>query len=240
MPKSQIIIDAVNGDCPIEKVLRQAQLLAHDFHNAELQQWAENEINGYSVDDVLPNYRIVRSADLSYTGFNNILQINGASLPIKCLSKDTFETISKVSLTEDICSIEDLAQSERGGSRDLTVLADEVYRQSQGQIQCLTINQLVPSSCYRKVVAEVRSRAIKALLILEEQHGKLDKMSFRVSAAKASDGNRELNSALGLPGSEADGEPLRSKIAWKIVAPIITAVMGAVLTTLAYRWLGLH
>lgn len=33
MPKSKIIIEAVNDEAPIEKSLRRLQILAHDVHN---------------------------------------------------------------------------------------------------------------------------------------------------------------------------------------------------------------
>lgn len=57
MPKSQIIIDAVNGDVPIEKSLKRLQVLAHDVHNEELERWAENELTGYLGTDEVPDYR---------------------------------------------------------------------------------------------------------------------------------------------------------------------------------------
>ena len=57
MPKSQIIIDAVNGDVSIEKSLKRLQVLAHDVHNEELERWAENELTGYlGADEVSADF----------------------------------------------------------------------------------------------------------------------------------------------------------------------------------------
>ena len=193
MPKSKIIIDAVNDEAPIEKSLRRLQILAHDVHNQELETWAERELTGYAPEDELPEYRKATSLNLTYVGFNGNIQVKGIALPLSFLKKDTLDSISKINLREDIPSIVKLAESDPGGYRDLTILANEVFSQSGEQIQCLKINQLIPSAHYRKVLAEVKNRIIKALLMLEDKYGKLDKLSFRVTPAKAAETNEKIN-----------------------------------------------
>lgn len=232
MPKSKIIIDAVNDEVPIEKSLRRLQLLAHDVHNQELETWAERELTGYAPEDELPAYRKVTSLNLTYVGVNGNLQIKGATLPTSCLKEDTLDLVSKVDLREDISSIVKLAESDPGGYRDWTILANEVFRQSNEQIQCLKINQLIPSTHYRKVLAEVNDRLVKALLILEDQYGKLDNLSFHVTPAKAVETNEKINNALKLPIATVDCTPIHSKITWNIIMPIVTGMIGAILASL--------
>lgn len=238
MPKSRIIIDAVNDEAPIEKSLRRLQILAHDVHNQELEKWAERELTGYAPEDELPEYRKVTSMNFTYVGFNGNLQVKGVALPLTCLKEDTLDSFSKVNLREGMPSIEKLAESDHGGYRDLTILADEVFSQSGGQIQCLNINQLIPSAHYRKVLAEVKNRIVKALLLLEEQYGKLDKLSFQVTTAKAAGTNVKINDALKLPVPTVDCTPLHSKIIWNVITPVATGVIGAILATLACKMVG--
>ena len=64
MPKSQIIIDAVNGDVPIDKSLKRLQVLAHDVYNKELEKWAENELTGYLDSSEIPEYRETKSFNI--------------------------------------------------------------------------------------------------------------------------------------------------------------------------------
>lgn len=238
MPKSKIIIEAVNDEAPIEKSLRRLQILAHDVHNQELETWAERELTGYASEDELPEYRKAASLNLTYVGFNGNLQVKGVLLPLSCLKEDTLDSVSKVDLREDIPSIVKLAESDPGGYRDLTILANEVFSQSGGQIQCLKINQLIPSAHYRKVLAEVKNRIVKALLMLEDQYGKLDKLSFQVTPAKAAGTNEKINDALKLPIPTVDCTPMHSKIVWSAIMPIATGMIGAILATLVCKLVG--
>mgnify|MGYP004563387825 CR=1 FL=1 len=238
MPKSQIIIDVVNDEAPIEKSLRRLQVLAHDVHNQELEMWAQRELTGYAPEDDLPDYRKATSLNLTYVGLNGSLQVKGVALPLSCLKNGTLDSVSKVDLREDLPSIVKLAESDPGGYRDLTILANEVFNQSGGQIQCLKINQLIPSAHYRKVLAEVKNRIVNALLLLEDQYGKLDKLSFQVTPAKASGTNKKINEALELPIPTVDCTPMHSKITWNVITPIATGAIGAIIATLVSRLAG--
>lgn len=238
MPKSQIIIDAVNGDVPIEKSLKRLQVLAHDVQNDELERWAENELTGYLGTDDVPGYRRTKSLNITYSGFNLLVQVNNAPLPVGCLSSDTLDEIADVPIREDILFVQKLSEANPGGYRDLSFLAGEVLNKSSG-IQCVSIRQLVPSSAYGKALAEVNNRIIKALIILEDQHGKLDKLGIKVDVLKTAQGNAAINETLGLPVQIVEKESWTSEVAWNIIIPIITGVVCTVLGALATICMGL-
>ena len=238
MPRSHIIIDAVNGDVPIDRSLKRLQVLAHDVHNEELERWTENELTGYKSEDELPDYRKTKSLNLTYTGFNLMVQVKNQPLPLTCLKEETLKTVADVSAPEDILSIEKFAETEPGASRDWTVLANEVYERSGG-IQCVSIQQLIPSSFFRKVLAEVNNRIVKALMMLEDQHGKLDKLGIKIEPTKAARGNAAITETLALPVQVLEQESWTSKVAWNVVVPIITGVAGTILGALATFYLGL-
>ncbi|MBF0935567.1 MAG: hypothetical protein HXK00_08030 [Abiotrophia defectiva] len=238
MPKSQIIIDAVNGDVPIDKSLKRLQVLAHDVYNKELEKWAENELTGYLDSSEVPEYRETKSLNIVYSGFNLALQVNNVPLPIGYLDNDTLNEVVNVAIREDILSVQKFADTEPGGYRDLSFLAGEVLKKSGG-IQCVSIQQLVPSSAYGKILAEVNNRIIRALMMLEDQHGKLDKLGIKIGPSKAAQGNATINENLGLPVQIVKKESWTSKVAWNIVIPIITGVVGTVLGALATIHMGL-
>lgn len=238
MPKSQIIIDAVNGDVPIDKSLKRLQVLAHDVYNKELEKWAENELTGYLDSSEVPEYRETKSLNIVYSGFNLALQVNNVPLPIGYLDNDTLNEVVNVAIREDILSLQKFADTEPGGYRDLSFLAGEVLKKSGG-IQCVSIQQLVPSSAYGKILAEVNNRIIRALMMLEDQHGKLDKLGIKIGPSKAAQGNATINENLGLPVQIVKKESWTSKVAWNIVIPIITGVVGTVLGALATIHMGL-
>lgn len=213
-------------------------MLAHDVHNEDLERWAGNELTGYLGTDDVPDYRRTKSLNITYSGFNLMVQVNNVPLPVGCLSSDTLDEIADVPIREDILSVQKLSEANPGGYRDLSFLAGEVLKKS-GNIQCVSIRQLIPSSTYGKVLAEVKNRIIKALMMLEDQHGKLDKLGIKVDASKTAQGNAAINETLGLPVQIVEKESWTSKVAGNIVVPIITGVVCTVLGALLTIWMGL-
>ena len=241
MPKSKVIIDAVNAEIPLEQSLRQLCVLAHDVGNSELEHWAESELSGYSDNNQLPEYRVSESLNFTYTGINNYaLRVTNVSLPISFLSKDTLDAVKKVHLTDGISYIEKLSQSETALQVDCSVLAGEVSKLSNGKVQCCVINQNISPAVCSNVVAEVVSRVIKAFMLLEDQYGSLDDLGITVKSKAATDAsNSNINSVvLNLPVPNEECETAGSKIAWNIIIPIVTAIVGAVLGAGAIKLLG--
>ena len=154
------------------------------------------------------------------------------------MDNDTLNEVVNVAIREDILSLQKFADTEPGGYRDLSFLAGEVLKKSGG-IQCVSIQQLIPSSAYGKILAEVNNRIIRALMMLEDQHGKLDKLGIKIGPSKAAQGNATINENLGLPVQIVKKESWTSKVAWNIVIPIITGVVGTVLGALATIHMGL-
>lgn len=80
MPKSKIIKDLANGTVDIETSLNRLFLLASDIGDSRIMTWVENELQGYSSDEKLPEYRIQKSYMLRYSGLNGNYQVNNVTL----------------------------------------------------------------------------------------------------------------------------------------------------------------
>lgn len=230
MPKSQIIIEAINEDVPLEKSLRRLEALAHDVHNEELEKWAEHELSGYRGIEV-PDYRKSTSIQFVYNGINGRMQVTNVPLPLGLLKNETVKTVANIQIREGIRTIKDFAASESGVQIDLTsLLAPEVEEKTYGMVQCVSVHQMIAPSIPNSILDEVSSRVIKAFMMLEETYGNLDKLGITVKPFKAIQSNSAINDALGLPVVVSQSEPLRAKIAWNLVVPIITVVAGSLLT----------
>ena len=64
----------ISGD-PLDSVLLKCQLLSHDIKLPELAEWVKHELNGYSTEDVIPEYRCIRIANIAAI-FTNRLGIS--------------------------------------------------------------------------------------------------------------------------------------------------------------------
>ncbi|CAK7017754.1 MAG: hypothetical protein PEGG_00724 [Paraeggerthella hongkongensis] len=245
MPKSKIIKDAVEDAVSLDKSLYRLYVIAKDISNEPLALWAESELHGYQSKSDIPDYRKSVNLELMYTGFNGRTQIKNAPLPYGFLSKDTIESITHIYAQEDIRSVEEMAQSESSPRIDRTYLANEIYKESEGSLQCVAIYQVLPQAFFRSILSQVKSKLIAALIKLEKEYGNLDGLGVDISNLKQSyidQANAELNKTvlnINVPTPAQAKEPWHSKLAWRIIVPIATAIIGAVAATAIIRCTGM-
>lgn len=247
MPKSQIIKAIVDDEVGLAQSLRRLQVIAHDVKNDELEKWAESELTGYTNDDVIPDYRCTESINFIYTGINNYVhQVTNVPLNPMLLGEDVLDEISSVKFAQGISTIEEYASGNDVSIKiDRSLLAGKVEQNSGGVIQCITIGQVIPKGFFQSVVAEVRNRVLKALLLLEDEYGNLDDLGIDASCQTEKDIkriNHEINSDVlhvHVEGTEKLNEPIGSKIAWRIIVPIAVTVVAGLIVALVVFWTGL-
>ena len=180
MAKSKIIKELVNEEISIEKALKRILLLANDIENNDLKQWVEKELNGYDDSDDIPDYRILGSLNLIYSGINGGFQVKNSPLPMICLNSETFDDIKKIKIFEPIGSIQDKANNKEGTLHmDRTYLASEVYNNTFDGltgIQCMSISQVFDRYQFSNIVKRVNLKALDILMRLEKEFGNLDKL----------------------------------------------------------------
>ena len=184
-------------------------------------------------------YRIAKGLNFTYTGFNNgAFQVTNVPLPISFLREETLDSLKDVPFAEGISSIKKLSEGDSIVHVDRSYLAGEVLDCSDGGISCVSISQNFTTAFFKAVIDKVTTRAIKALMMLEDQYGCLDNLGIVVESKRvASENNAIINnnifnndsSSVNLTGSAEKGR-FGSKVTWKIVAPILTAVAGGLLT----------
>jgi len=151
MPKSRIIKNIATGNVDIETSLNQLLLLANDIENTDLIKWTEKELQGYSIDDELPDYRKTNNYGLRYSGINGNFQVNNVSLQPNFLKQETLDSVITIEVRDPLSAIANYAEDSKERCRDLSWLAGEVLERSQGRIKCTNISQhmgikAIPSS----------------------------------------------------------------------------------------------
>jgi len=182
MAKSKIIKELVNEEISIEKALKRILLLANDIENEDLKLWVEKELNGYDNGDDIPDYRILGSLSLIYSGINGGFQVKNSPLPMTYLKPETFDDIKKIKIFEPIGSIQDKANNKEGTLHmDRTYLASEVYNNTFDGltgIQCMSISQVFDRTQFGNIVKRVNLKALDILMRLEKEFGNLDKLDI--------------------------------------------------------------
>lgn len=245
MPKSQIIKDIVEDKASLEQSLNRLYVLALDVKNTTLANWAEKELSGYDSTDELPEYRKAVNLTLRYTGINGSFQVTNQPLPPSFIKKEHRDQIKNIELYDSIRYLSELASADRQSEKDVSALAGEVWENTNGAVQCISIKQIIPQAIFQNACAQVKHKMIQALAGLEKKYGNLDRLGIDISGknmAQIAIDNAELNRTvlnISVPTQELPKEKIQSRIAWNVVIPIITGVLGAVLGAIAVTYLGL-
>lgn len=181
MQIDKILEDVVDNKVSLEQTLSRVLLLAKKTKNAKLEKWAENEANGYSNIDDIPDYRKTISKDLIYSGINGRFQITNGALPWETLPEELQKSISEVAIKEGIRSIEEIANSGQVPARDKSMLANLIYLNTDGMIQCTSIMQRIPLTFFQSICAAVKSQVIS--LLLEDANGEENMLNDKPDGA---------------------------------------------------------
>jgi hypothetical protein len=120
-----------------------------------------------------------------------------------------------------------------------------VHAATDEMVTCTSIHQIIPQSFYQHICAQVKTKMIIALMELEKSYGNLDALGIDISdkqPIQVDTANADLNRAvfhINVPSQEVRKEPWYSKIAWRIVIPITTAIFGAVIAAVVIKQFGL-
>lgn len=82
MSRSKIIIELIRDEITVIQAINILKLLLQDIGNKEIINWINKEINGYEIDDELPNYRIL-SCNVEGIVRAGALVLSKMNIPIK-------------------------------------------------------------------------------------------------------------------------------------------------------------
>lgn len=179
MPKSRIVKDVANGAVDLITSLNRLYLLASDINAVSLMEWVENELQGYSSTDAIPDYRRTKSRVFRYSGLANCYQVTNATLQAGLIPDDMLETISEIKISESVASISAVVETGNEIKRDLGALIGAVFERSGEEIQCTSIYQIIPLSFYRDILSSIRQRITRELIGLEKLYGNLDSLEIQ-------------------------------------------------------------
>ena len=162
---------AVDASTDLAVVLRKSAVLAARLGHEPLKRWVNQELNGYSSADDLPDYRIlpVQSKGDFYgpsgSGYKN-LPIPSSSLPPQYR-----DYVNKVFVTQGVGALEAIVTSPSGAPRvpwptDLVALVGHDIL--EGMV-CMNAWRTLPPNAIVGVLDTVRNRILSFVLEIEAQ-----------------------------------------------------------------------
>lgn len=231
---SNILNDIVNNKISIEEGLQRLLVIANKTNNTELSKWCSNELNGYDNFSDLPNYRIVCNRNVVYSGINGSLQVTNTPIGLGYLTEDVISKIAEVGLFENIRQIENYNDLKKSMYKDLTFLAGEIYKNTNngfGGVQCTSVSQVIPYSVYSSIYSNVKTRVINLICAYETAKINLDGLDIKKDEIKAlKEQNNEIFKTVISEGVIYTFPPKQKKIMWNIIIPILTAIIGSVIS----------
>jgi hypothetical protein len=169
-----IIDTAVDSSQRLSVLLRKCLLLAHELKDERLKSWANQELNGYSSKDNIPEYRVVYAgAHGNFSGaFGSSLQ--DWPIPPVALEEKHREFAEKVYLAQAVSAYEDVVAQESG--RIVFEWPGNMVVYYQGKFfdrryALISAWQEVPKSCLVELLDTIRNRTLNMALEIKEQLG---------------------------------------------------------------------
>lgn len=170
--KCQFLIDIVNNKITISDALFRLKILLNDLDSDEINEWIDNELNGYSSNSKIPEYR-------KYSGqiFGNIQQGYALYSNINIPIKEKFKEIRKINLRENITAIEEFSKFDESKESQLVYPIDINMINAAASIQfdeftqIYKANMYIPKSVFIGILNNVKSTIINILISLQKKYG---------------------------------------------------------------------
>lgn len=162
--ENTVLNDLVEDRVSLEKSLYRALVIAKQNQNKPLEGWIRSELKGYESDDDLPDYRKTKSSNFRYSGINGSMQVTKAPLPMGFIRDEILDKVENVEYRQGIRQIEEFANSTGTITIDRSLLAGEVAHNTQGVVQCVSLEQLLPTSFFSALAANVKERLIEVFM----------------------------------------------------------------------------
>jgi len=165
------IIDILSSEnTNLENALIKTKVLLHKMGEKVLLNWINNEINGYTKEDKIPEYRIISTSVYGTATNGYTTRWENHRLPIGHLSKKIQKSLSVQEMDESISALEILAKSKNTLSAPLPTeycpsfakgLGNGIYVESA--YKQITQTQIV------QILTQIRNRLLDFLLELSER-----------------------------------------------------------------------
>ena len=183
--------DDILSSAPLSNVLRKALVLAYRLKNQEFKEWIDRELNGYPIDAVLPEYRVL-STQCSGTFTNRFRVVSNVAFPVEVFPADIREDFRSLSMRQGIREIEsmlDMCQKSKKGTLQsnfagstTAFLANRVYE----DYACLSAWRSVSCAGLAGILDAIRNRLLMLKLALAEQYPEAAELDFAAPASNPS------------------------------------------------------
>jgi hypothetical protein len=163
---------AIDANTSVAVVLRKCKILAARLKHEPFKIWVEKELNGYTKNDELPDYRILKPIESrgNFSGWGGS-SMRAALIPPSCLPEKLRKSITEYKFRDGVAQYESLLEGETSSLQvpwqaDLVVhVAGQIYR----NMNCMSAWMVIPSNFMVGLLDTVRNKVLSFALELETE-----------------------------------------------------------------------
>jgi hypothetical protein len=169
---NELITSLSDAQPSLIDALVKTKVLLHQVGRKDLTEWVNSEINGYSDDALLPEYRIL-DAQVKGNVTNNAYSYNDHPLPTMHLDKAVRDRFEKLEMRDSIAVLEGLSKNERQGlQRPLPIETGALFNKAlTGGYRVQQAWCDIGVGRMSQIIAQVRSKLLDFLLELQAKVG---------------------------------------------------------------------
>lgn len=111
MSLTEDIVGSASGNASLADVLRKCLVLAFGLRNAPFQSWVEQELDGYSVDAELPNYRANIPTGIKANVMNRAYRHPNVAVPARTMPENVRKTLTTINFRQSVGELEEIVWS---------------------------------------------------------------------------------------------------------------------------------
>lgn len=169
--------EAIDGQKPLADILRKLFVLAYKINSDEIKDWVEGELNGYSDESQLPDYRAAKRFPIKGLYRNSSgHEVRNADIPFSAFGdKNTRDLWSHVPFVLSISVMENDARQPGSLCRPIDpVVAMEHLSLLYRNMQCVQAWNEIPVASYLGIIEQVRNKVLKFALELSANKDAMD------------------------------------------------------------------
>lgn len=173
MKRSKIIIELIKDEINVVQAMDILNLLLQDAKYKKIKKWVDNEINGYSKTDKLPQYRILKS-NIKGTFIGVGFECKNQNIPVK---PEYVEKYTKVNVISSVSEILQLSIAEKESKEHcLAIPLHQVLAQDISMVngEIISASRELSIYAYTNILGKIKTKVLQILIELEKEYGNLD------------------------------------------------------------------
>ncbi|MFW6009132.1 MAG: hypothetical protein ACOCP8_07705 [archaeon] len=177
MTRSKIIVDFLDGSNNLEDMLLRLKTILYDLDSKEIDNWINNELNGYKEEEDLPDYRYVNGALQGMILVGNYKYSN-TQLPTHHLSDEIKNKLLNPPIYASIGKIHKLLEKGEILKRQLPLESCVLFSQGLARGKVASANLILGEGEFQEIISNIKNLVIDVLLELEGEFGNLDSLDI--------------------------------------------------------------